>query len=374
MTRKTLPYKSYIQGIKPYEPGKPISDVKRELGLKDIIKLASNENALGPSPKAVKALAKALRQMHLYPDGSSHDLKKRLLKKHRLKTGSIVLGNGSNEIIELLIRGFVGEGDKVITSEKSFLVYPLVTRVAGGECVEAPMKNYRYDLDAIYHKIDQKTKIIFIANPNNPTGTYVTRKELEGFISRVPKHILICLDEAYFDFAEARDCPDGMSYVQMNQKNVIALRTFSKSYGLAGLRIGYGAAHPELITYLEKIRQPFNLNLAAQVAALAALDDHDYLKKTLAQNRNGKKYLQDRLDRLQLEWVPSQANFLLVNAGVDADILFQKMLRQGVIVRSMKAYRLNHYIRVTIGKESQNRKFIVALRRELRSLTSHKGR
>ncbi len=356
-------YKEFINSIKPYEPGKPIEEVQRELGLSKVIKLASNENPLGPSRKVVQAILKASKSVHLYPDGGMYRLKKAISKKVGLKTSEIIIGNGSNEIIEFLVKGFVGLEDKVISSDMTFLVYPLVTQTAGGNYVQIPMKNFRYDLPSIAKAIDKKTKLVFIANPNNPTGTYVTDSELEEFINKVPDNVIICIDEAYIDFVEAKDYPKSLKYLKKD--NVIVLRTFSKSYGLAGLRLGYGLANERLIGYLHKIRQPFNVNSLAQAAGEAALADNTYLTQTKKVVLQGRKYLQDEFKRLGLYFIPSQANFVLVCVKRNSKELFQKMLKRGVIVRDMTAYGLNEWIRITIGTMNQNKQFIQELKRFL---------
>ncbi len=359
-------FKNYIEKIQPYEPGKPIEEVERELGLSRVIKLASNENPLGPSPKALRAMTRALKRIHLYPDGGSYYLKERLARELGVSTGQLIIGNGSNEIIELLARGFLREGDRVVSSDTSFLVYPLISKVCGAEFVSAPLKNYRYDLNAILKLINDKTKLIFISNPNNPTGTYVTRPEIENFLSQVPRDVMVCFDEAYFDFVDAKDFPDSLSLVKSGKSNVILLRTFSKSYGLAGLRVGYGIANPELISYLDKVRQPFNVNRLAQIGAAAALDDKSFLRKTKKLVQRGRLYLYQKFDKMNIRYISSQANFILFDAGRDGTEVFQALLKKGIIVRDMKAYGLPKHIRVTVGKQSENEAFIRTLQQVLK--------
>ena len=291
LTQMKKLFKDYIQDIVPYEPGKPIEEVERELGLLGVTKLASNENPLGPSRKALRAMRAALRRVHLYPDGGCYELKNRLAEEHGLPADQFIIGNGSNEIIELLARGFLNEGDKVISSDCSFLVYPLITKACGATYVPVPMKDFRYDLKGILEQIDERTKLIFIANPNNPTGTYVKSDEVEDFLSKVPKDVIVCFDEAYIDFVEAKDFPYLLFHVKANKPNVILLRTFSKSFGLAGLRVGYGMASKELIGYLGKVRQPFNVNRIAQIGAKAALDDRLFLWRTKRLVSRGRLYL-----------------------------------------------------------------------------------
>ncbi|MBI4549825.1 MAG: histidinol-phosphate transaminase [Candidatus Omnitrophica bacterium] len=361
-------YKSYIQGITPYEPGKPIEEVQRELGLKRVIKLASNENPLGPSKKVRAAIAKFSRNIHLYPDGGVYRLKMKLSERLQVAPDQLIFGNGSNEIIELLVKGFVEEGDKVLSSEKSFLVYPLVTRTLGGNFSGSPMKDYRYNLEALASLVDDRTRLIFIANPNNPTGTYVSRNELDDFLDRIPERVIVCLDEAYIDFVDAPDFPDGLFYVKLERKNVIVLRTFSKSHGLAGLRVGFGAGPRELIAYLHKIRQPFNVNSLAQQAALAALDDAEYSARTRRVVLEGRRFLAEKFAQLRLNFVSSQGNFILVDAERDAEQVFRFLLKKGIIIRSMKPYGLPTHIRVSIGLAAENRAFVRELGKMMKKI------
>lgn len=366
-------YKDYIREISPYEPGKPIEEVQRELGLKKVIKLASNENPLGTSKRVQKEIRNAASKLYLYPDGGAYHLRKKVAGHLGIGENQLIFGNGSNEIIELLVKGFVNPGDKVLSSELSFLVYPLVTKTLGGRFVAAPMRDYRYDLKALAGLVDEKTRLIFIANPNNPTGTYIRRDEMADFLDQIPPQVIVCLDEAYIDFVDAGDFPDGMFYVKLDKPNVIVLRTFSKSYGLAGLRLGFGAACPELIQYLHKIRQPFNVNSLAQWAGAAALDDADYFRKTRALALEGRQFFYDKFKKLGLDYLPSQANFVLVNVGHDAEIIFRALLKRGVIVRSMKSYGLNQSIRVTVGLPRENRVFIRELAQLLKKIRKGKS-
>lgn len=364
MTDKKL-FKEFISSVKPYEPGKPIKEVERELGLRRVIKLASNENPLGPSRKALRAMRHALAEVHLYPESSCHYLTKRLSQQLGVPENQLIMGNGSNEIIELLARGFVSQGDEVISSEISFLVYPILTQVCGAKFIEVPMIDYRYDLSAIARAITDRTKIIFIANPNNPTGTYVTKAEVDDFLARVPDHVLVVFDEAYVDFVDAPDFPRMLEYLK-TRKNVVILRTFSKAFGLAGVRVGYGVASPEVTGYLHKIRQPFNVNSIAQAGAAAALDDSFFLWRTRLLVKSGRKYLYRIFHKLGLKALPSQANFVLVDTGRDADEVFKALLKQGLIVRSMKAYKLPTWIRITVGRRSQNAQFYRLLKSYLK--------
>jgi histidinol-phosphate aminotransferase len=358
-------FRPNIDEIHPYEPGKPIEEVKRELGLRSIIKLASNENPLGPPKSVVKAIQQAAKTIALYPDGGQYRLKEALSKYLGVSMKEVVLGNGSNEIIELILRGFVREGDEVITSETSFLVYGLITQAVGGSFIEVPMaEDNKYDLKAIAERITDKTKVIFIANPNNPTGTYVGRDAVREFLDIVPPRVLVCFDEAYIDFVDVKDYPSTLDYLKRG--NVIVLRTFSKSYGMAGVRLGYGVATEEMVTYLNKVRQPFNINSLAQVAGIAALEDKAYLEKSRELVLKGREYLYSEFDNLGLGFCPSQANFVMVNIKKDADKIFEKLLKKGVIVRSMKAYQLPQWIRVTVGKQRDNKKFIRELKKLLK--------
>ena len=292
--------------------------------------------------------------MVLFPEGSCFYLVKRLGEELGLTEKQIIIGNGSNELIELLARGFLSEGDQVISSETSFLVYPILTQTCGADYVSVPMKDFRCDLKGILNAITDRTRLIFIANPNNPTGTYVTSEEVDDFLMKVPKDVVVCFDEAYADFVDAKDFPHMLFHIKTEKPNVVLLRTFSKAYGLAGLRVGYGLGAPELIAYLHKIRQPFNVNSIAQAGAAAALDDRFFLWRTKHYVASGRKYFYKRLKKLGLEYLPTQANFILVNTGYDSDEVFQALLRKGMIVRSMKAYGLSTWIRITIGRRLQN--------------------
>lgn len=360
-----IPFKPHIQNIKPYEPGKPIKELQREYGIRDVIKLASNENPLGPSGKAVRAVRRVICEAHLYPEGSCYYLSSRLAQELEIDSGHIIFGNGSNEIIELIARGFLSEGDEVLSSETTFLVYPILSQVCGAVFRAVPMKDYRYDLDAILGAITPKTKLIFIANPNNPTGTYVTAKEVEDFLGKVPERVVVCFDEAYVDFVDTPDFPQMLSYVKNGKSNLIVLRTFSKAYGLAGLRIGYGLASKEVTEYLHKVRQPFNVNSIAQAAALAALDDSFFRWRTRWLVLRGRKFFYRRFKKLGLEYLPSQANFILVHVKTDGHEIYQALLRKGMIVRPMGAYQLPEWLRVTIGRRGQNVQLMKLLKSSL---------
>lgn len=353
-----------ISKISPYEAGKPIEEIKRRLGLRDVIKLASNENPFGPSPKAVEAIRRSLSAINRYPDSNGFYLKKKIARNLNLEPSNIVLGNGSDELIDIIIKTFAEEDEQIITADLTFLEYKIIGNVTGRAVITVPLKYFKYDLDAIRRKVNKDTKIIFIANPNNPTGTYVTRYEVEEFIRDLPEGIIVVLDEAYDTFIDVNDFPDSLSLVR-RKKNVIVLKTLSKAYGLAGLRIGYAVAKPELASYMEIARQPFNVNSLAQAAAIAAFDDRKFLRKTRAKILEGKKYLYENLTKLGLAFVPSVANFILIDVEKDGVGVFRDMLKCGVIVRDMKQYGLKNYIRVTIGTKKENERFIKILKKVL---------
>ncbi|MBI5559987.1 MAG: histidinol-phosphate transaminase [Deltaproteobacteria bacterium] len=349
-----------IRSLSPYPPGKPIEELERELGLKGSIKLASNENPLGPSKKAVSAVKNALKNLNRYPDGSCFYLKERLSRFLGFSPDSLVTGNGSNEIIELLVRTFLGRGDEAVMGEPSFAVYPLAVQAAGGRPIRVPLKDFTLDLEGMAERVSPRTRLIFIANPNNPTGTIVKKGELERFMDRVPTGVIVCMDEAYREFATSPDFPDSLGYVREGRA-VIVLRTFSKIYGLAGLRVGYGVTQPVLVDFLNRVRQPFNVNSLAQAAAIAALDDTGHVEKVRKNNILGLKYLFAELKKLGCGCVPTEANFFLMQAG-DGEALYNALLKQGVIVRPLKSYGLGEYIRVTVGTPKENRRFIETLR------------
>ncbi len=361
---KRLTRKSILK-IRIYKPGKPIEEVKRELGLREIIKLASNENTLGPSSRTLKALRDYLPKIYLYPEDSCFYLKRELAKRLKVRMENFIMGNGSDEIMELISKTFLNPGEEVIYGHPSFLIYEIVTRIMGGRPVPVPLKDYAYDLKGILKAITKKTKIIFICNPNNPTGTMVGEKELKAFLKRVPGRIIVVLDEAYKDYVERRDFPDGIRLLKKN-RNIIILRTFAKIYGLAGLRIGYGIARKEVIDLLSKVRLPFNVNSLAQAAALASLRDKEQVKRTRRMNALGKRFLYAAFQDLGLEYVPTQANFILINLRRNGKRICRALLKKGIIVREMSAWGLNNYIRVTIGREEENKRFIQILKKALK--------
>jgi histidinol-phosphate aminotransferase len=379
----------YVCDVPVYEPGRPIEEVAREMGLdpKSIIKLASNENPLGPSPKAVVAMRKALATSHLYPDGGGFYLRRAIARKlnddlgyarlrktpregtrpttaqkRSVEIDNIILGTGSNEIIEFLYHAFVGPGDEIVAGDRAFVIYAIMAKMFQARCVEVPFKRHTHDLKAMLAAITPRTKLVFVANPNNPTGTRVTDAQLDDFVRRLPPHVIAVLDEAYIEFLD--DPPPSIKWALT--RNVVVLRTFSKIVGLAGLRIGYGVAQKECIALLQRVRQPFNTNAIAQAGALAALDDAAHIRKTKALTKRGLAYLYKEFERLKLEYVPSCANFVLVNVG-DGDKVFVGLQRRGVIVRPMRGYKMPAWVRVTVGTMEENRRFIGALRDELRT-------
>ncbi|MCX5700254.1 MAG: histidinol-phosphate transaminase [Candidatus Omnitrophica bacterium] len=354
-----------ILNVVSYVAGKPIEETKRELGLRDVIKLASNENSLGVSPKAIEAIRKAASCVNRYPDSQGFYLKKKLAKTLNLASCNIILGNGSDELIDIIIKTFVEDDENIVTADTTFLEYEIIASVNNRKVTKVPLRYFKYDLESIKRSIDKKTKLIFIANPNNPTGTYVTKFELGDFIKELPENVILVLDEAYDTFIDVNDYPSGKNLLKKN-KNIIVLKTFSKAFGLAGLRLGYALANAELISYMERVRQPFNINSLAQAAGLAALDDKKFLRKSRLATLEGKRYLYQNLRKLGLAYVPSVANFILIDVGTDCVEFFGKMLKFGVIVRDMKQYGLTNFIRVTIGTKKENERFIKVLMKILR--------
>jgi histidinol-phosphate aminotransferase len=348
-----------LRDFKAYQPGKPIEETARELGASadDIIKLASNENPFGPSPKALSAMRDAIECAHLYPDGGGYYLVDALSKKLEVPRDHLILGNGSNEVIEFLGHAFLREGDEIITSEYAFVVYKLVAKIFGAKTIEAPSPDYHHHLDAILGAITPRTRLIFIANPNNPTGTLLSQAQIDSFMSRLPENVIAIFDEAYFEYVD--NPPDTLRYVR-NRCNVVGLRTFSKIAGLAGLRIGYGIARPELIEILQKTRQPFNTSRIAQAAARAALADDEHIIATKRLTSEGRDYLQREFAEMKLKFVPSAANFVLVNVR-DGRAVFKELLKRKIIVRELKGYNLPEWIRISVGTMEQNRKCIRAL-------------
>lgn len=361
-----LPLLAHLKDLPVYQPGRPIEEVARQYGLDPdrIVKLASNENPLGPSPRAREALQKALDTVHLYPDGHAFALRQRLAAKLGVTPEHLIFGNGSNELLEFIGHVLLEPGVDVVVSQYCFAVYPLVTRMFGANLVTVPARNHAHDLAAMRAAITPRTRVVFLANPNNPTGTWAPAAELRAFVESVPANVLVVLDEAYIEFLE--DPPDFLPDLRSGARpNLLLLRTFSKIYGLAGLRVGYGIGVPALIAALEKVRQPFNLNRLAQVAALAALDDDEHVQRTRRNNRQGLEQLQTGCRELGLPYLPSAANFLLVRVG-DGAAVFEALQREGVIVRPMGAYDLPEWIRISVGTPEENQRCLEALRKVMR--------
>jgi len=356
-----------VQQLVPYAPGKPITELQRELGLEHIVKLASNENPLGPGPKAIAAIETALPDLARYPDGSGFLLKQALSGRHDISTEQIVLGNGSNEILELLARTFLTPDTEVIFSQHAFAVYPLVTQAVGAQGKSIPALNYGHDLDGMLKAVTANTRMVFIANPNNPTGTFLQHDELESFLKSLPKHVICVLDEAYYEFINEQENFNSRLWLEQFA-NFIITRTFSKAYGLAGLRVGYGLSSVEMIDLLNRVRQPFNNNSLALAAAQAALDDSDYLHKTLDVNRQGMKQLTKAFSDLNLSWIPSAGNFVSVDLHRPAFPVYEALLKKGVIVRPVANYEMPNHLRISIGTLEENQFFIDALSEVLRDV------
>ncbi len=360
-----LPLNPALRDVPVYQPGRPIEEVARELGLPagDIIKLASNENPLGPSPAALAAMQKAISNLHLYPDGNAFYLKQRLAEKLGLNPTNLILGNGSNEIIEFVGHALMAPGVDVIVSQYCFAIYPIVARLFGANPITVPAKAYGHDLPAMLAAITPQTKVIFVANPNNPTGTLAPPSDVLRLVNEVPPHVLLVMDEAYIEFLD--EPVDLLPLIRRGEKpNLLIMRTFSKIFGLAGLRLGYGIGQPELIATLEKIRQPFNINSIAQAGALAALEDNGHVRQTRLNNAEGLRFLTENLSAMGLELVPSAANFILARVG-DGQRVFNELQKQGVIVRPLGGYQLPEWIRISVGTEQQNRRCLTALKKTL---------
>lgn len=347
----------YIKKLIPYEPGKPVEELERELGISGSVKLASNENPIGPSPAVVEAIVQNAQKVNMYPDGDCFYLKAALASHLGVSRDELVIGNGSNEVIELALRCYLRPGDETVSSAGAFLVYELATRAMGGRAVQVPMKDYTHDLVAMAAAVTPKTKIVFVANPNNPTGTMNTEDEVLAFLARVPPRVLVVFDEAYREYVDREDFPD-MLELARGRDNVVVMRTFSKAYGLAGLRVGYAVASGRVIEAMNKVRQPFNVNLLAQVAALAALRDRQHLKRVLAVCWEEREWLEHAIARMGLEFVESEANFILVKVGRDGREVFNALLKKGVIVRAMNGYGFPDTVRVTIGLPEENDRFL----------------
>jgi histidinol-phosphate aminotransferase len=356
--RKLIP--PHIEGIKPYEPGKPIEEVQRELGLTNVVKLASNENAYGPSPKAVRAVREKLEGINLYPVGNSFYLRRKLSEKLNLPMEKIVIGNGSCELVEIIAKTFLGFDENAVISDKAFIMYWLAVQVANGHSIIVPHRGLRHDLKAMAAAVNDKTKLIFISNPNNPTGMISPADELLELLETVPRDVVVVVDEAYYEYVADPDYPQTIPYLE-KYPNLIILRTFSKVYGLAGLRIGYGLADKELLTCINRVRSPFNANSLAQAGAEAALDDEAFVQRSREENDKERQFMEDALKKRRLDYIPSHTNFVLVNFQEDGHDLYQKLLKQGVIVRPLAPYKMAKSLRITLGTHEENLRFLEAL-------------
>lgn len=355
-----------VQKLSPYVPGKPVDELARELGLdpQRIVKLASNENPLGPSPKATEAIRAELAELTRYPDGNGFELKQKIASRCGVNIDQITLGNGSNDILELVARAYLAPGLNAVFSEHAFAVYPLVTQAIGVEGRAVPAVNWGHDLDAMLKAIDEHTRIVFLANPNNPTGTWFGPHALAAFLKAVPENVLVVLDEAYIEYAEGDELPDGLSYLA-DHSNLLVSRTFSKAYGLASLRVGYAISSAQIADVLNRVRQPFNVNSFALVAACAAMDDADYLAKSRQVNDEGMAQFEQGFQQLGLSWIPSKGNFIAVDLGQPAAPVYQALLQEGVIVRPVAGYGMPTFLRVSIGTKEENSRFLEALAKVL---------
>ncbi len=353
-----------ILNVNPYVPGKPIEEVKREFGLKSVIKLASNENPYPPSPKVIKAICKAALTVNRYPDGSCFELRQKLAKRLKVAPQQLVFGCGSDEVIVMAVRSFVEPGDEVVMAKPSFLVYSLASAAAGAKLVEVPLNGLRYNLPAMKAAVTSRTKIVFIGNPDNPAGLYPTKPELDEFLKGFPEDVLVFLDEAYFEYIKAKDYPDTVRLLK-KRKNLVVARTFSKIYGLAGLRVGYGVADIEIAGILDRAREPFNVTSLAQAAALAALDDDKYYLRIIKEQTAERERLCVALAAMGLEFSKGATNFIQVRVAKDSGEVVLALMKSGVIVRDMSAWGLKNFIRVSIGTPSENTRFLKVLKREI---------
>jgi histidinol-phosphate aminotransferase len=352
-----------IREITPYITGKPIEEIRRELGVKgEIIKLASNENPMGPSPLAIEVIEREVKNLHYYPDGTGYALREKLAERLGMSGEEIILGAGSCEVIELIGKTFVSPGDEVISSKYAFTVYQLATRIVGGKNIVVPANAYGHDLKAMRDAITDNTKVIFIANPNNPTGTMNTAQEISKFLDSVPDDVVVVIDEAYYEYIEREDYPKTLSYVK-DKRNLIILRTFSKVHGLAGLRIGFGIAKKDLIQFINQVREPFNTSRIAQDAALAAIDDQEHIRKSVESNKKEKQYFYEILEKEKLSFLPSEGNFVTLDLKMNAQEIFHKLMCEGVVVRPLEMYDMPNAIRVTVGTRSQIDKFVQSIKK-----------
>ncbi len=353
-----------ISALKPYSPGKPLAELERELGIQEAIKLASNENPWGPSPKALQVIERATASLHRYPDGGAHNLRQALARKWQMSNDQILVGNGSDEIISLLIKTFLAPGEEAVMADLTFVMYRLSVLAAHSIPVEVPLKNWTHDLQAMIDAVTDRTRLFFLCNPNNPTGTMLTAKEVDSALAQLPEHVIVVCDEAYYEYVRDAEYPDSLRYVR-DGRPVVVLRTFSKIYGLAGLRVGYGITTPEIADYVNRVRPPFNVNSLAQEAAQAALTDDEHVAKSRAMNETGMAFLEEGLTAMGFTTIPTQANFIYFDVGMDGGRIYDALLRQGVIVRHIRG----SMIRVTIGQPTENRRFLEALRLVLPTLS-----
>ena len=355
--------------LTPYVPGKPIDEVKRELGLRDVVKLASNENPLGVSPKALAAMQEAVAGVNLYPDAASHDLRSAIADHFDVPFDRVAVGNGADDLILQLSMACLDEGDRVVVSRSSFPIYDVYAHAMRAELTKTPLApSYRIDLDAMASAIDERTKLVYVCNPNNPTGTIVRAAEVDRFLARVPECTVVVFDEAYYEMVDADSFPQTLDLVRAGRPNVIVLRTFSKAYGLAGIRVGYAFADPDLVATLMRIKMIFNVNVVAQAAGIAALEDAEFLKRSVEANRAGRRFLSDAFDRLGLEYAESHTNFVLVRIGPRAEDLQRELLQTGLIVRPCCGYDLPEHLRISIGTPEQNERLIGELARLLEAV------
>jgi histidinol-phosphate aminotransferase len=354
------------KALKPYQPGKPVEELQRELGVKEVVKLASNENPLGPSPLVLEAIQKQLQETARYPDGNGFVLKNALAQRLEVNAEQITLGNGSNDVLDLITRAFASEDDECVFSQYAFAIYPIVTQAINAKAVKVPAKHWGHDMDAMLAAVTEATKVVFIANPNNPTGTWVNENKLLHFLENVSRKVIVVVDEAYFEYAsdpsmQVEGYPNAINWVQ-RFPNLIVTRTFSKAYGLAGLRVGYAVSHAGIAELLNRIRQPFNVNQLALAAAAAALNDGDYLRQSIKVNCDGLKQLQAGFDAMGLDYIPSCGNFICVDVGDDAGGVYNALLRKGIIVRPVANYNMPNYLRISVGLGKENEQFLKALK------------
>ncbi len=353
-----------VRGLRPYQPGKPAEELERELGIADIVKLASNENPIGAGRLATEVVRAGSAELHRYPDGNGHALRNALARKLELPAAQIVIGNGSNEILELVARAFVSAEHEVVFSQHAFAVYPLVTQAIGARAVVTPARDWGHDLEAMRAAVSERTRLIFIANPNNPTGSWLPARALEGFIASLPEHVIVVVDEAYCEYVTEADYPDASGWIA-GFPRLLVTRTFSKIHGLAAVRLGYGLASEAMVELLNRVRQPFNVNALAQLAGIAALHDERHIERSRALNERGMQQLIAGFDRLGLAWIPSVGNFICVACGRDALPVYQALLEEGVIVRPVANYGMPEHLRVTVGLEAENARFLTALAKVL---------